>query len=230
MKIDIVHLRTEEYSESSRIPTIALGTPTEDAYRRDLTINSLFYNINTGEVEDLTGQGLNDLSNQLIRTPLPPLVTFTDDPLRALRAIRFACRFNFHIIYELLQACKHENVCKLLYEKVSQERRRNEFDLIFATNQAIRGIYLLYHTGLLQAALPSIQKLDKEYSFAYFTKDNVESKLKVDEQLSKRIYAEGCLNTLLVQRLMCQPTSDQSLSIAPAVESVMKGPFASPVL
>jgi tRNA nucleotidyltransferase (CCA-adding enzyme) len=68
------------------------GTATEDAYRRDFTINAMFYNIITEQVEDLTAKGLDDLKNGIIRTPLPALQTFKDDPLRLLRAIRFAGR------------------------------------------------------------------------------------------------------------------------------------------
>uniref|UniRef100_A0A2P2KV24 Uncharacterized protein MANES_18G102400 n=1 Tax=Rhizophora mucronata TaxID=61149 RepID=A0A2P2KV24_RHIMU len=87
--IDFVNLRCEDYSENSRIPTMKFGTAEEDAYRRDLTINSLFYNINTSSVEDLTGRGIADLKTGKIVTPLPPKATFLDDPLRVLRAIRF---------------------------------------------------------------------------------------------------------------------------------------------
>jgi tRNA nucleotidyltransferase/poly(A) polymerase len=65
-----------------------IGTPEEDACRRDLTINSLFYNVNTGMVEDYCGRGLADLRQGVIRTPLPPFTTLLDDPLRVLRAIR----------------------------------------------------------------------------------------------------------------------------------------------
>jgi tRNA nucleotidyltransferase (CCA-adding enzyme) len=92
--IDIVNLRSEEYAKDSRVPLKAeLGTPKEDAERRDLTINSMFYNINTQEIEDFTGKGLDDLKNGTIRTPLEPFQTFIDDPLRVLRTIRFANRF-----------------------------------------------------------------------------------------------------------------------------------------
>ena len=71
--IDLVNLRNEQYTEESRVPTIEIGTPTEDAYRRDLTINSMFYNINEEKVEDLTEKGVMDLRNGVIRTPLEPL-------------------------------------------------------------------------------------------------------------------------------------------------------------
>lgn len=74
-----------------------MGTPLEDALRRDFTINSLFYNINTKQVEDYTERGLSDIANRVIRTPLEPLITFTDDPLRVLRCFRFRARFNFDI-------------------------------------------------------------------------------------------------------------------------------------
>jgi tRNA nucleotidyltransferase (CCA-adding enzyme) len=74
-----------------------MGTPLTDALRRDFTINSLFYNIETQEVEDWTEKGIYDIYQKIIRTPLPPLVTFTDDPLRVLRCFRFKARFDFNI-------------------------------------------------------------------------------------------------------------------------------------
>ena len=73
LMIDLVNLRSEQYTEDSRVPVIEIGTPTQDAFRRDLTINSLFYNINDEQVEDLTGHGLSDLRTGVIRTPLEPL-------------------------------------------------------------------------------------------------------------------------------------------------------------
>lgn len=96
--IDIVNLRTEKYSEDSRIPIIEIGTAKEDALRRDLTINALFYNIVTQEIEDLTEKGLDDIKNGIIRTPLDPFITFKDDPLRILRVFRFAGRFNYKVL------------------------------------------------------------------------------------------------------------------------------------
>ena len=90
--VDFVNLRTETYADDSRIPAIEIGTAYEDAMRRDLTINALFYNVNDGQVEDFTGRGLHDLANRVVDTPLDPLVTLKDDPLRSLRAVRFAAR------------------------------------------------------------------------------------------------------------------------------------------
>ena len=127
--VDFSNLRTENYTESSRVPLTSTGTPEEDASRRDLTINSLYYNINNGIVEDYTGNGINDLKLGLIRTPLPSLVTLRDDPLRALRAIRFACRFQFKIVEELLDACSDSGVRKSLHVKVSRERIKMEVEV-----------------------------------------------------------------------------------------------------
>jgi tRNA nucleotidyltransferase (CCA-adding enzyme) len=78
LSLDLVNLRSETYSVASRIPQIEFGTPLQDAERRDFTINALFYNLHTKEIEDFTGRGLQDLRDGIIRTPLAPLVTFLD--------------------------------------------------------------------------------------------------------------------------------------------------------
>ena len=108
--IDLVNLRSEEYAHNSRIPTMTFGTPEQDAFRRDFTINSLFYNINTKEVEDYTGRGIDDMQLGVIRTPLPAKETFLDDPLRVLRAIRFASRFGFVLDESLVEAASDDKV------------------------------------------------------------------------------------------------------------------------
>ncbi|MCP4483747.1 MAG: CCA tRNA nucleotidyltransferase [Flavobacteriaceae bacterium] len=72
-----------------------MGTPKEDAFRRDFTVNSLFFNINTEKIEDFTSKGLEDMQNKIMRTPLDPYQTFIDDPLRILRGFRFASRLDF---------------------------------------------------------------------------------------------------------------------------------------
>ncbi|KAH9532116.1 hypothetical protein CY35_19G072600 [Sphagnum magellanicum] len=128
--VDFVNLRAETYAQHSRIPTMEFGTALEDALRRDLTINSLFYNINTCSVEDLTGKGLMDLAAGLIRTPLPPKETFLDDPLRVMRAIRFGARFGFKLEEELKNAASCEEVKEALGTKVSRERIGHEVDLM----------------------------------------------------------------------------------------------------
>lgn len=120
LPIDFVNLRTETYTDS-RIPEMKFGTPKEDASRRDLTINSMFFNINTNEIEDFVG-GLEDLKQKIARTPLDPVQTFMDDPLRILRAIRFAARFNLKVDTALIQAAKLPEVQKAFNEKISHER------------------------------------------------------------------------------------------------------------
>mmetsp|Transcript_291 Transcript_291/g.993 ORF Transcript_291/g.993 Transcript_291/m.993 type:complete len:540 (+) Transcript_291:99-1718(+) len=120
--LDLVNLRSESYSEGSRIPEARFGTPTQDAERRDLTINALFYNISTDTVEDFTGKGLSDLQGGLIRTPLPPRTTFLDDPLRILRAVRFASRFGFALDDSIATAATDVTVQENLRTKVSRER------------------------------------------------------------------------------------------------------------
>ncbi|KKK57348.1 hypothetical protein LCGC14_3055370, partial [marine sediment metagenome] len=124
--IDFVNLRTEKYDEKSRIPKIVpTESPEEDAHRRDLTINALFYNINTGEVEDYIG-GLDDIREGVIKTPIPPKETLMEDPLRALRYIRFASRFGFKIDDDIVEAVRDEDVQDAFRNKVSRERMEKE--------------------------------------------------------------------------------------------------------
>ena len=120
LPIDFVNLRTETYADS-RIPEMQMGTPEEDAQRRDLTINALFYNINTGEVEDYVG-GLKDLRAGIARTPFDPIQTFLDDPLRILRTVRFAARYNLTLDPALVEAARDPRVQEAFRTKLSQER------------------------------------------------------------------------------------------------------------
>nr|XP_029145461.1 putative CCA tRNA nucleotidyltransferase 2 isoform X2 [Arachis hypogaea] len=154
MQIDFVNLRSEEYIENSRIPSKldsreclvllsmkqSFGTPEEDACRRDLTINSLFYNIHTDSVEDYTKRGISDLKSGRIVTPLPPKATFLDDPLRVLRAIRFGVRFEFTLDEDLKVAAACDDVKDALAAKVSKERIGKEVDLMISGNQAVKAM------------------------------------------------------------------------------------------
>jgi tRNA nucleotidyltransferase (CCA-adding enzyme) len=119
--VDFVNLRKETYTEDSRNPQMEFGTAEEDAVRRDATINALFYNLNSGQVEDFTG-GLADMESKLIKTPLEPFQTFMDDPLRVLRLIRFASRLQFTIDAEAEQAMGDRRVLDALRLKISRER------------------------------------------------------------------------------------------------------------
>jgi tRNA nucleotidyltransferase (CCA-adding enzyme) len=122
LDIDLVNLRKETYSDESRNPQMEFGTPEEDALRRDATVNAMFYNINTEEVEDFTGQGHDDMRKKLIRTPLEPYQTFKDDPLRVLRLIRFASRLGWTIDKKALVAMKDRDIQDALRRKISRER------------------------------------------------------------------------------------------------------------
>ncbi|KAK3823237.1 MAG: hypothetical protein J3Q66DRAFT_397700 [Benniella sp.] len=129
MPLDFVNLRSEVYDDASRIPSeIAFGTPTEDAYRRDFTINTLFYNVHTRSVEDFTGKGLDDLKNGIVRTPLEAYETFWQDPLRVMRCIRFAARFHFKIEEDAKRAILDSRIKQALKTKISKERIGTELD------------------------------------------------------------------------------------------------------
>jgi len=120
--VDMNNLRTEFYDTDSRIPIATIGTTRDDALRRDFTANSMYFNIMTGRIEDIVGTGISDLTNGILRTPLPAFKTFNDDPLRVLRCARFAGRFGFQVTKEIERASAHPSVHRNLLTKVSRER------------------------------------------------------------------------------------------------------------
>mmetsp|Transcript_36738 Transcript_36738/g.89137 ORF Transcript_36738/g.89137 Transcript_36738/m.89137 type:complete len:578 (-) Transcript_36738:2012-3745(-) len=129
IEVDFSNLRHEAYADNSRIPEIVIGTPVEDSYRRDLTMNALYYNLHTNQVEDWTRRGLKDLlDTRLVTTPLEAYHTFRDDPLRVLRAIRFAVRFGMKLSDDLLEACMSTTIHQELHRKVSRERVGKELE------------------------------------------------------------------------------------------------------
>ena len=153
--IDFVNLRAEEYTEDSRIPDLMrIGTAEEDSFRRDLTINSLFYNINTGEVEDFTGKGFDDLRRGVVATPLPALTTLLDDPLRVLRSVRFAARLRFTIDDSLRDAAMNEKVRIALEHKVARERVGSEVDLMLRSQDPVGAMRLLINLKLASTVFP----------------------------------------------------------------------------
>lgn len=127
LDVDLVNLRTETYVADSRNPLVEFGTAEEDALRRDATVNALFYNIHTDEVEDFVG-GLEDIQAKVMRTPLDPFQTFMDDPLRVLRLVRFASRLEFTIDPKVKEFMGNEEVLKALRVKISRERVGVEID------------------------------------------------------------------------------------------------------
>ncbi|CAJ1928799.1 unnamed protein product [Cylindrotheca closterium] len=155
--IDVCHLRKDQYDGTSRVPTqTQLASAAEDAWRRDLTINSLFYNLHSNQIEDWTEQGLKDLlSKRAIATPKAPLPTLLQDPLRILRAIRFAAQFSYAMDPKLIKAAQNPQVQSAINAKLSQSRRAKEMDAIFRTSNPSLGIGFLLDTDLLSALLPS---------------------------------------------------------------------------
>ena len=157
--IDFVNLRAEEYTSDSRIPDLMrIGTAEEDAFRRDLTINSLFYNINDGVVEDMTGRGMDDLKRGIVTTPLPPLTTLLDDPLRVLRSVRFAARLRFGMAESLRDAAADSRVKLALEQKVSRERVGSEVDLMLKSRDPVGAMRLLVNLGLIDIVFPVPKK------------------------------------------------------------------------
>lgn len=153
--IDFVNLRAEEYADDSRIPDLMrIGTAKEDSFRRDLTINSLFFNINTGQVEDWTGRGFTDLRRGVVATPLAPLTTLLDDPLRVLRSIRFAARLRFTMDDELVAAARDDRVRMALAQKVSRERVGGEVDLMLRSPDPVGAMRLLVNLNLIDTVFP----------------------------------------------------------------------------
>lgn len=159
IEIECVQTRKEQYHKESRNPDTVYGTIQEDAKRRDLTINSLYYNISTEKVHDYNN-GLDDLVNQVIKTPTDPDITFNDDPLRILRVIRFSTRFGWGIEKNTwLGMVKNAHRIKI----ISQERISDEISKILLCEKPSIGIRKMYYCGILHRVMPDIY--DTTYAF-----------------------------------------------------------------
>ncbi|KRH95124.1 tRNA nucleotidyltransferase/poly(A) polymerase [Pseudoloma neurophilia] len=150
ISIDFLSLRKETYG-NTRIPQVIACTAKEDAFRRDLTINSLFYNLLTEKIEDFTEKGLDDLKNEIIRTPLTAHQTLIDDPLRILRIVRFAIRLNFQIDCEILNAFNEVEIQRSLKQKVSSERIRIEIFKILENERFLTALKIFATHDLIGA-------------------------------------------------------------------------------
>ena len=152
--VELVSARAESYQADSRKPDVRQGSLREDVFRRDFTINTLLQNLHTGETLDLTGRAFTDLQVGILRTPLEPRLTFFDDPLRMLRAVRFASRFDFKIEAEVWQAICEESE-RLRPPQIAHERIREEFVKIakLPGRKFRRGMELLQTSGLLDKFL-----------------------------------------------------------------------------
>ena len=157
-EIEFVGARKESYRSDSRKPIVEDGTLEDDLSRRDFTINTLAVSINEGDYGMVLDafDGLKDIGRKLIRTPLDPDVTFSDDPLRMMRAIRFATQLNFRIHPDTLQSVsKNKERIKI----ISSERIAEELNKIILAPQPSIGFDLLFKTGLLKIIFPELEKL-----------------------------------------------------------------------
>jgi len=183
-EIEFVGARKESYRQNSRKPIVEDGTLKDDLSRRDFTINALAVSIDPATFGELIDcfNGLEDLDNKIIRTPLEPAITFSDDPLRMLRAIRFAARLHFKIDPPLITAMK-ENAKRM--NILSQERITDELNKIIATVTPSKGFLLLDETGILELIFPEFVKLKgAEYVDGKGHKDNFYHTLQVLDNIS----------------------------------------------
>ena len=158
LELEFVGARKESYSHDSRKPIVENGTLEDDQKRRDFTINAMAVSVNDanfGELVDPFG-GLDDLHRRIFRTPLDPDITFSDDPLRMMRAIRFATQLDFGIYPETFSAIARN--CERI-SIISRERIFDELGKIIRSKKPSRGFILLEQSGLLRLIFPEMQAL-----------------------------------------------------------------------
>lgn len=185
VELEFVGARKESYSEESRNPAVENGTLEDDQNRRDFTINALAINLSEKKYGELLDpfNGIEDLENKIIRTPLDPDITYSDDPLRMLRAIRFATQLDFIIEDESLQAITR-NAKRI--KIISNERIVDEINKILLSKTPSKGFALLLKTGLLQFILPelvALQGIDEKEGQKH--KDNFWHTLEVVDNISE---------------------------------------------
>lgn len=184
-EIEFVGARKESYVKESRKPDVLPGTLSDDQLRRDFTINALAISLNQENLFELIDpfNGVEDLQNKLLRTPLIPGETFDDDPLRMMRAIRFATQLQFSIhvqTYEALYTFSER------LSIVSQERIIDEFNKILASKKPSIGLQMLHETGLLKLFFPELEAMAGiEIVNKKAHKDNFIHTLKVVDNVCK---------------------------------------------
>lgn len=167
--VEFVSARSESYPPDSRKPVVRPATLDEDLKRRDFTINSLLMDF-AGNISDPLGRGRTDLAARVIRTPAPPEQTFNDDPLRMLRAVRFAAQLGFELAPDVAPAMRAMKA-RLVYPVISPERVADELRKMLSSERPKRALELLDEGGLLEVILPEVSACKGVAQGGYHTHD-----------------------------------------------------------
>ncbi len=178
--IEFVMTRKESYRKRCRFPSVDFGSLDEDVLRRDFTINSLLLNLKDNSIFDLTGKGIHDIRNKLIRTIAAPSDVFIEDPLRILRAVRFAAQLDFDISEDCLQSIKENHH---LLKNLTIERINCEFTKILTSDKPAKGLELLIKTEMYKSIIPELGEMLNLEQNKYHDKDVWHHTLSVVENV-----------------------------------------------